>query len=79
VSQNRLILIADDSADDLFLLKRAFKRVGVINPSVEVCSGQEVISYLRGEGRFADRQKFPFPGILLLDFKMPNGDGFEVL
>jgi CheY-like chemotaxis protein len=79
VPKNRLILIADDSAEDLLLLKRSFQKAGVVNPVREVRSGREAILYLKGEGPYADREKFPFPEILLLDLNMPEGDGFEVL
>lgn len=75
----RRILIADDSSDDLFLLKRAFATAGIINPVSEVRSGREAIAYIKGEGRFADREQYPTPGILLLDLHMPDGDGFTVL
>ena len=41
--------------------------------------GEEVISYLKGEGIYADREKYPFPILLLLDLKMPKINGFQVL
>src|SRR3954453_16875699 len=73
------ILIADDSADDRFLLQRSLKAV----PSCEVvgCAedGDAAVRYLSGEGRFSDRSRFPFPDLLLLDLKMPGMNGFEVL
>lgn len=76
---NRVILLVDDSADDRVLLRRAFTKAGVINPVYEVKTGREAIAYLDGEGHFADRAKFPFPRILLLDLNMPEVDGFGVL
>jgi CheY-like chemotaxis protein len=42
-------------------------------------NGLEAIQYLGGEGRFADRDAFPFPVLCLLDLKMPVKDGLEVL
>ncbi|MDX1951598.1 MAG: response regulator [Verrucomicrobiota bacterium] len=73
------ILIADDSDEDLFLLKRAFSRIGVQNPIYSVKNGREAIQYLKGEGVYSNREQYPFPGILLLDLHMPKADGFEVL
>jgi CheY-like chemotaxis protein len=50
MQRNRLILIVDDNADDLFLLRRSLKKVGVLNPVREVRSGREAMAYLTGEG-----------------------------
>lgn len=74
-----LILIADDSEDDVHFIRRAFGRSGLINPLFVVHDGQEAINYLKGEGKFANRDEYPLPTLLLLDLKMPNKNGFEVL
>jgi CheY-like chemotaxis protein len=44
-----------------------------------VTSGEDGLAYLRGEGVYADRAKYPFPSIVLLDIKMPRLDGLELL
>jgi two-component system, response regulator len=44
-----------------------------------VSDGGEALDYVFGRGDFADREKFPLPGIILLDLRMPRVDGFEVL
>ena len=74
-----LILIADDSDDDVHFIRRAFDRSGLINPIFVVNDGQQAINYLKGEGRFSNRDEYPLPSLLLLDLKMPNKNGFEVL
>lgn len=73
------VLLADDSEEDAFFLKRAFIKQGVNAPFQVVTSGGSAISYLAGQDQFGDRQKFPLPNLMMLDLKMPGTDGFEVL
>ncbi len=73
------ILLAEDDENDVFLMRRAFERAGIPNPVFVVRNGQEAIDYLAGTGQYAERKKFPFPGLMLLDLKMPWMDGFDVL
>jgi CheY-like chemotaxis protein len=44
-----------------------------------VCDGVEAIEYLRGTGQYADRARYPLPGLMLLDLKLPRRSGHEVL
>ena len=73
------ILIAEDSSDDVLFLKRAFLKAGIDAPLVFVKDGEEAIHYLAGTNEFAERTVHPFPGLFLLDLKMPKINGFEVL
>ncbi|HXP61665.1 MAG TPA: response regulator [Dongiaceae bacterium] len=73
------ILLAEDDENDILLVRRAFDRAKIPNPLFIVHSGQETIDYLSGKGTFADRARFPLPGVMLLDLKMPCLDGFDVL
>jgi two-component system response regulator len=75
----KTILQVDDDANDIFLLQHAMKKVGVTNPIQVATDGQEAIDYLRGIGKFTDREKFPFPGLLLMDLKLPYVMGLDVL
>ena len=75
----RTILLVDDSVDDTMLIRRAFKSAGFENPLQTVPSAHIALQYLRGEGSYADRAKFPFPHLLLLDHRMPGMSGWEVL
>jgi CheY-like chemotaxis protein len=74
-----VILIAEDRDDDILLIRRSLNRARVFNPLQIVGNGEEVIAYLSGEGKFANRDEFPLPSLVLLDLKMPRMDGFQVL
>ena len=74
-----IILLAEDNEDHVVLIRRAFKQSGLLNPLYVVADGEQVIAYLKGEGKYANRAEYPLPCLLLLDLKMPNKNGFEVL
>lgn len=71
--------LADDSEDDRFFLKKILVRSSNIQVIGEARDGQETLEYLKGEGFFSDREKYPFPDLLLLDIKMPRKNGYDVL
>jgi CheY-like chemotaxis protein len=73
------VLLAEDEGNDVLFMERAFTKAGVQNSLIAVRNGREVVAYLDGQGRYADRLKHPEPFLLLLDLKMPLMDGFEVL
>jgi CheY-like chemotaxis protein len=73
------ILQVEDSEDDALLLKLAFRKIGVVNRIITVPNGDEAIGYLKGDGPYSDRDKFPRPGVVLVDLKLPGTDGFAVL
>ncbi len=73
------ILVVEDDPNDQFMLKRGFKKIGVTTPIHVVNNGLEAISYMMGEGEFADRSRFCYPTFVMTDLKMPGADGFAVL
>ena len=72
------ILVVEDDEDDFFLTQRALKRQTDAR-IMHVESGHAAIDYLAGRGMFADRATYPLPQIMLLDLKMNQGSGHEVL
>ena len=75
----RPILHVEDSEEDVFLLRYAFQRADIKTPVQVVGDGQEAIDYLAGIGKFANREEFPLPCLVLLDLKLPHKMGLEVL
>jgi CheY-like chemotaxis protein len=74
-----IILLVDDSENDLLLMRMAFKKAEFDVSFQEAHNGEEAIAYLRGDGPYSDRTKFPLPLIMLLDLNMPRKSGFDVL
>lgn len=74
-----VILQVEDREEDVYLLKRAVQRAEVQVEIRAVIDGQQAIDYLSGRGPFADRQQFPLPYLILLDLKLPQKTGFDVL
>jgi CheY-like chemotaxis protein len=73
------ILQVEDEKNDVFFLRHAFGKAGIANHLALATDGAIAIEFLAGTGAFADREKYPFPCIVLLDLKLPRVSGFEVL
>ena len=78
-SRAKLILLVEDSLEDAQLCQLALRTAGVVNPVTVLGDGLEATDYLAGNSFYSDRAKYPMPGVLLLDLKMPSVDGFQVL
>src|SRR5580765_5647261 len=75
----KTILQVEDDPNDVFFFQRSMKKAGVPNPTQVAEDGQQAIDYLKGAGKFADRDQFPLPGLILLDLKLPYVMGLDVL
>ena len=73
------ILMADDDADDRRLTQEALEEGRLINEVCFVNNGEELMDYLRRQGKFAPPAETPRPGLILLDLNMPRKDGRTVL
>ncbi len=76
---NLTVLYVEDEENDALLMEMAFKSQGLQGGYRTVNNGQMAIDYLSGVGTFAQRDRYPFPGLVLLDLNLPEVHGFEVL
>jgi CheY-like chemotaxis protein len=73
------ILLVEDDANDVMLLRQALARNG-ISPHLEVVNdGEEALDYLQHSGEFSNCVQHPVPDVIFIDLKMPRMGGFEVL
>jgi two-component system response regulator len=79
MSDTKVILLVEDSPDDVELTLRAFKRSHLMNPIVVARDGIEALDFLFARGPYADRAGAPLPALVILDLKLPKLDGLGVL
>lgn len=72
------ILIADDDTDDRLFMEQALRQNEYSQQIQFVEDGEELMEYLRREGRYHDRNA-PWPNLLILDLNMPRKNGFQAL
>jgi CheY-like chemotaxis protein len=74
-----MILMADDDADDRMLTRQALEESRLANDLRFVEDGEQLMDYLRRQGRYTSPEVAPRPGLILLDLNMPRMDGREAL
>ena len=73
-----VILIADDDAGHIRLIEKNLLRAGLHNPTQRFENGQQALDFFFGK-RDASRYRPNISYLLLLDIRMPQVDGIEVL
>ena len=74
-----VVLLVDDSPDDVDLTLRAFRKQGFTHEVVVAKDGVEALDFLFARGVYAGRNIHHIPQLVLLDINMPKVNGFEVL
>ena len=73
------VLLVEDEENDVMFMEMALEKAGLMNALRVVEDGREAIDYLSGEGKFADRTRYPMPALVFLDLKLPRIMGMDVL
>src|SRR5690349_7442528 len=79
VEREFVVLLVDDSPNDIVLAQFATEKADLEWRLFEAPDGEAAVNYLSGNGRYADRDKYPLPKLMLIDLKMPKLDGFRLL
>jgi two-component system response regulator len=77
--KNKVILLVEDSPDDVKLTLRALKKSNILNEVVVASDGVKALDYLFGTGEYEGRDTSNTPQVILLDLNMPKLGGVEVL
>jgi len=73
------ILLIEDEEAHAELTKRAIRKAGNANRIDVLTDGEEALDYVFNRAKYADKTKYPLPGLIMLDIKLPGIDGIEVL
>jgi CheY-like chemotaxis protein len=65
------VVVADDFAEQAIMLACAMRQTKALQLSHTFTNNAAVTQYLLGHGRYADREKFPFPEVLITELGPP--------
>lgn len=76
--ETRQILFVEDDASQAKLMMRAFDQAGATR-IFHANTGEQVLGYISGVGQYADRSRFPMPALVVLDLKLPDLSGLQLI
>jgi two-component system response regulator len=79
MSEQSVILLVEDDSNDALITQKFLRKAGITHRIIHVNDGREAMNYLTGKKPFTDRLTCPLPVLILLDLKLPNYNGFDVL
>jgi hypothetical protein len=74
-----LVLMADNAPNDCLLLRVAISKNERMSFIGNASDGRELMFYMKGEGKYADRERYPLPDKMLLDLVIPRKEGSEIV
>jgi CheY-like chemotaxis protein len=73
----KTILYLEDDEHDIFFLKRALATQAPDIGFHHVTNPGDAQAFLEGNGRYGERNRFPFPDLIVSDVSIPGGSGFQ--
>src|SRR5947209_3408056 len=77
--ESKVILLVEDNQRDEALILRALKKSNIVNKVAVARDGAEALDYLFGTGKYSGRDVRLTPQFILLDLKLPDMNGLQVL
>jgi CheY-like chemotaxis protein len=74
-----VILLVEDDPAHAEIVRRNLEDFRIANRLMWVSDGQQALDYLYRREAFAELERSPRPGLILLDLRLPKVDGLEVL
>ena len=72
-------LLVSNDPDQAFQMVKAFEKAEMFAPLPILRNSEEAIEYLAGQGPYRNRDRYPLPTLIILDFHGAGLSGLEVL
>lgn len=77
--ETKLILVVEDNPLEVALTTRALRHCQVEHDVIVAQDGSDALDFLFCTGEYAQRDQSQVPHLILLDMRLPDIDGLEVL